>query len=232
MLFNTRFFLLIFLLLTGFNARAITISPFDVRYHVYRGDIHVANTQFSLTKQQFEWVWFMRTSPRGMYSWLTRKKPFAETRMQETEQDIQLLLEKTGNYPEKQAKRNSWFDHVNKKVYSMNGRVIRKLDLTENVYNYHSVHLLYPQMLEKDSLQMTINFYKRGKLLESTLILQKHIELPAKSGKMIVDKVTQTFKDSNKKMVYYYQGKTLAPLKIEQITPGKDKSVMWRIDSK
>ncbi|MBT3204608.1 MAG: DUF3108 domain-containing protein [Gammaproteobacteria bacterium] len=229
--FNFHHFLLIALLLAGFNVQALELNPFNARYHVYRGNTHVAISKFSLKKQKSEWVWRMKTGPRGIYSWLTRKKPFAETRMQETGRDIQLLLETTGDYPKKPAKQSTWFDHVNNKIYSMKGKNISQLKLPENTYNYHSVHLLHPLMLENNEQKMDINFYKRGELLKSTVTLEKQIELPAKKGKTIVDKLTQTFKGSSKKMVYYYKGKTLAPLKIEQIKPGKDKSVMWRIDS-
>ena len=226
-----HFFLLIFLLLPGVNAQALTLTPFDVNYHVYRGDIHVANSQLSLKKKQSEWVWLMKTRPRGIYSWLTRKKPFAETRLQDNGQEFPILLEKTGDYPKKPAKRNTWFDHANQTIYSMNGKQISQIDLPENVYNYHSIHLVYPLMLEQDTPQISVNFYKRGKLLETTLTLEKQVELASKKNSMIVDKVTQTFKNSNKKMIYYYQGDSLAPLKIEQIKPGKDSSVMWRVDS-
>ncbi len=231
MLAKTRYLLLTALLLTGFNVQAIELSPFDARYFVYRGNTHVAISKFTLKKHRSEWVWRMNTGPRGIYSWLTPKKPFAETRMQETGKDTQLLLEITGDYPKKPAKRNTWFDHTNKKIYSMKGQEIKQLKLPEDTYNYHSVHLLHPRMLADNNLKMDINFFKRGKLLKSTLILEKQIELPVKKGKMVVDKITQTFKDSGKKLIYYYHGDTLAPLKIEHIKPGKDKSVMWRMDS-
>ena len=215
----------------GFNVEAFTTTPFSARYHVYRGDIHVANSQFKLTKERSEWVWFMQTQPRGIYSWITRKKPFAETRMQKSGQTIQLLLERTGDYPKKAAKRNTWFDHANNTIYSMNGQQISKLEMPQDTYNYHSIHLLHPQMLEQDIQQITANFYKRGKLQETYLTLEKQVKLPSKKESFVVDKVVQTFKDSNQKMIYYYQGNDLAPLKIEQIKPGKDSSVMWRIDN-
>jgi len=231
MLVNTRYLLLIALLLTGFNVQAIELSPFDARYFVYRGNTHVAISHFILKKHQSEWIWRMDTGPRSIYSWLTPKKPFAETRMQEVRGETLLLLESTGDYPKKPAKRNSWFDHTHKKIYSMKGQVIKQLKLPENTYNYHSVHLMHPRMLANNSLKEEINFFKRGKLLKSTLILEKKLELPVKKGKMVVDKITQTFEGSGKKLVYYYQGETLAPLKIEHTKPGKDKSVMWRIDS-
>ncbi len=226
---NHHYLLLFFLLLTGFNAHALKLTPFDASYKVYRGNTYVANSQFALKKQNSEWVWQMKTEPRGIYSWLTRKKPYTETRMQKIGQDIQLLLISSGDYPKKPVKQSTWFDHQHKKIYRKKGKKISQLKLTDPIYNYQSIHLLHPQMLEQNESAIDINFYKKGKLLKSTLTLQKQVELPSKKGKIIVDKITQTFKKSKNKMIYYYQGETLAPLKIEQIKPGKDKSVMWRV---
>lgn len=232
MISSYRLILVIVLLLIAVNAQAFNLQPFQARYHVYRGNTYVANSDFSLQPEKSEWVWKMKAKPRGIYSWLTRKKPFAETRMQKNQQQIQLLLERTGDYPDKPAKKNTWFDHQNKIIYSMNKQKISKLNLPHDIYNYHSVHLLYPQMLENNETRHTIHFYKSGKVLESTLVLEKQVELDSKKDKMVVDKVTQSFKKSKKKLIYYYQGNTLAPLKIEQINPGKDSSIMWRVSIK
>ncbi len=195
------------------------------------GNMYVAKSYFTFNKENSEWVWIMKTRPRGIYSWLTSKEPFAETRLQEKQSEIQLLLERTGDYPDKPADRNTWFDHQNKKIYSMNKQEISVLDLKDNVYNYHSVHLLHPLLVEQNLSEKKIQFYKRGKLIESTLKLEKQVEITVEKKKMIADKITQTFKDSKNILIYYYQGPTLAPLKIEQIKPGKDNSIMWRVDS-
>jgi hypothetical protein len=220
-------------LLTTFNSLAQqSIEPFEARYHVYRGDTHVANSKLSLNKQNGEWVWFMNTEPRGIYSWLTKKQPFTETRMQNTPSGLQLLLENSGDYLDKPPQQSDWFDYTNRIIYHMKEGSISQIKLPDNVYNYQSVHTLYPQMLSQNKLQLSINFYRKGEITKSTLTLERDLPIPDKSGTIKVDKITQTFDQSDKQMIYYYQGESIAPLKIEQIKRGKDSSVMWRVGLK
>ncbi len=227
---SIRPLLLAFALFASQGVQAQDIEAFDVRYHVYRGDMHVANSQFSLSRHNDSWIWSMKTAPRSIYRWLTHKKPYAETHTLSRRNDFQLLLEHTGDYPEQPPTQSSWFDHTNQTIYFMHGSDISQMALPENTYNYHSVHLLYPLMREQNRSQMTINFYREGKLNESTLILEKQQPLDPKSPQTMVDRVTQSFAGSAKKMIYSYQPGNLAPLKIEQIKPGKDINVMRRAD--
>jgi hypothetical protein len=223
-----RFSLLFIAVFFSLTALAQDIKPFKAEYKVFRGNSYIADSKLTLKKQQGEWIWRIDTKARGIYKWLTRKKPYIETRMQEIDHKLKLLLESSGDYPDKLPKWSSWFDHLGKFIYSMKGNKIKKQKLPEDVYNFHSIHLLYPQMMQHNEQQKTVNFFKKGKLLKSTLILEKNVELSNKKQHTVVDKLTQKFDGSKKYFIYYYKGKTLAPLKIEQINPGKDSSVMWR----
>ena len=222
---------LLLVLLASFNSHAVSIEPFEARYHVYRADSHVANSKMSLKKENAEWVWSMHTEPRGMYSWLTKKRPFSKTHLQSTPSGLQLLLEQSGDHAQKPAQESSWFDYTHLIIYHMKGTTIDQIKLPGEVYNYHSVHTLYPLMLEQQTTSLKINFYRNGSISTSTLTLEKEIEIPERKSTIKVDKVTQKFDRSDKQMIYYYQGETLAPLKIEQIKPGKDSSVMWRVSA-
>ncbi len=221
------FFIAVFFSVTTL---AQDIKPFKAEYKVFRGNSYIANSKLSLQNQQGEWIWRIDTKARGIYKWLTRKKPYIETRMQKIGRKLELLLESSGDYPDKLPKWSSWFDHSGKLIYSMKNGKIKKQKLPEDVYNFHSIHLLYPQMLQRNEQQKTVNFFKNGKLLKSTLILEKNVELSNKKQRMVVDKLIQKFSGSKKYFIYYYRGDTLAPLKIEQINPGKGTSVMWRQD--
>ncbi len=213
---------------------AAELAPFDAEYKVFRGNSYIADSQMSLKKKQGEWVWRMDTEARGLYKWLTRKKPFIETRLQPIDGELKLLLENSGDYPDKPATHSSWFDYRDQRIYSMKGTKIKKMKLPKNIYNLHSIHLLYPQMLEQQQNEKTVNFFKSGNVNKSTLNLQTGVRLKSdkKFGKedIRVDKMTQKFAGEKKYFIYYYQGDTLAPLKIEQVNPGKDSSVMWRQD--
>jgi len=231
---RTKSTLILFIttLFITFSSAAQSIEPFEARYHVYRGDTHVANSKLSLHRQNGEWVWFMNTEPRGIYSWLTKKQPFTETRMQNSPTGLQLLLENSGEYQNKPPQQSDWFDYTTRIIYHMKDGNISQIKLPDDVYNYQSVHTLYPQMLSQHKLQLPINFYRNGAVTKSTLTLEKAFPIPDKSGTIKVDKITQTFDQSDKQMIYYYQGGSIAPLKIEQIKRGKDSSVMWRVDLK
>ena len=225
---RARFTTFALLLLLGLSVQAQDIIPFEADYKVFRGNSYIADSRLTLKNEQGEWIWRMDTKARGIYKWLTRKRPFIETRMQQIGHKLRLLLEKSGDYPDKRPKWSSWFDHDSKLIYSMKGDKTKKQALPENVYNFHSIHLLYPQMRQQNEARKTVNFFKKGKLVESTLTLEKDVELKDRKKHLQVDKLTQKFSGSKKYFIYYYHGNALAPLKIEQINPGKDSSVMWR----
>lgn len=226
---NYRTVLPLLIIFFSLNVQALSLQPFEADYQVYRNDSYVANAHFSLKKKKGEWLWYMKTRPIGIYSWLTRKRPFAESHMQETSLGPRLFLLHSGDYSKKPPKTSSWFDYRRKTIYYMKGEKISQIELPETVYDYHSVHLLHPHMLSTGQLQTGINFYKKGKLLKSTLTLEKDLKISVEQSSKTVDKITQTFENSPKKMIYYYQGDTLAPLKIESLKPGKEKVIMWRV---
>lgn len=223
---------LLLLLLLSQNGNAQDLKSFKAKYNVYRGDSLVANAQFNLQLQNGVWAWTMKTKPTGLYRWLTRKRPFAQTQMQDSAEGIRILLQHKGDYSEKPPRESSWFDYASKTIYYKKGEKIKQLELPDNIYDYHSIHLIYPMMLENNLSQTNVNFYKRGKLLKSTLSLEKQVEIPHKSSILMVDKIAQNFENSGRKIIYYYQGDTLAPVKIEQIKKGENTSVMWRMSIK
>jgi len=89
------------------------------------------------------------------------------------------------------------------------------------------VHLLYERMKHLSQQQLTINFYKKGRIYESTLILEFDVPIAHESKSYRVDKITQSLQ-GERAMVYYYLGHSLAPLKIERIKDNQIQSVMWR----
>lgn len=217
------------LLFFSLQLQALEARPFDAKYKVYLGEHYIADSRFSLKNIQGEWIWRIDTHARGIYKLFTHKKPYIETRMQVIDQALKLLLEYSGDYPSKPPKQSSWFDYTGKLIYSMQGDNIKTLKLPDKIYNFHSIHLLYPEMLKQGIDEMTVDFFKKGTLLKTTLKLEKNVPVSNRGKTIIADKVTQTFEGSNKYFIYYYSPDTLAPLIIEQIKPGKEKTVMRRV---
>lgn len=232
-LYSTRYKCIVFILLLlvqGSLLAADNLQAFKAKYDVYRHDQHVANTLFYLRYKNDVWTWHMSTSPEGLFKWLTKKIPFIETRMSKTTNGYQLTQIASGDYRDKPAHENTWFDHADRLIYFTDSRKVQnnRLPLPDDVHSYHDIHLLYAKMKQSGQTSMDIHFYKTGTVLESTLTLEPQIEIPYQSGKITVDKMTQTAVDSDKKMIYYYQGHPLAPLKIEQYKDGEAGTMMWR----
>ena len=219
------------LLLLHASSQAQTLQPFDAQYAFYRGGNHVADASFSLAQQNTLWLWTLKTRPIGFYRLLTRKRPYAETLMQQTDDGPRLLLEQSGDYEDKPAKQGSYFDVDQGKLYYSQGDKATRMTLPDNLYNYHSIHLLYAQMRDQQLEQIEVNFYDKGELARATLTLERNVEVSLGDDSRTADRVTQRNQGSKKYMVYYYDQKSPAPLVIERIRPGKDSSMMWRVDS-
>ena len=216
------------LLLMSSQGFAITLTPFTAQYEVYRNNSKVGLADFQLKQENGIWYWDMKTRVTGFYRFLTRKRPFTRTQLQVINNQPQLLIEQSGDYPDKPAKHTAWFDFNSKTLYSMKESNVTTVDLPEKVYNYHSVHLIYPLMLQQELLQIKINFYRKGGLTPSVLTLERQVQTEHNSQTITVDRITQQFENSNKTMIYDFQRDSLAPLRIEQIRPGKDTTLMIR----
>lgn len=222
--------LLPWLLLVNASLQAQTIQPFDAQYEVYRGGSHIADASFTLVQRNDLWIWTLKTRPIGFYRLLTRKKPYAETRLQQTEQGPRLLLEQSGDYEDRPAEQSSYFDIDQQRLYYSEGNKAISQEMPAPLYNYHSIHLLYQQMREQQLRQIEVDFYDKGKPGRATLTLEPDMQVSLGDDTRIADRVTQRNQGSKKHMVYYYDRKSLAPLVIERIKPDKGSSMMWRVD--
>lgn len=172
----------------------------------------------------------MQSEPHGMYRWLTRKKPFTETRVTTTPTGLRLSQLSSGDYAEKPPTQSSWFDPNSGRIFYANSKKGngKQLDLPDNLYSHHDVHLLYEKMRQSNQQRLIINFYNKGRVYESTLLLELDILIEHESKSYRADKITQSLHGENKTMVYYYLGHSLAPLKIERMKDNQVHSIMWR----
>lgn len=214
------------------QASAFELKAFDTRYTVFRGESRVGEARFTLRRENGLWIWNMTTRPKGLYRFLTSKKPFQRTIMASIVgfDDWRLSLEESGSYPDKPAKKVSWFDYDSGTIYHRRKSKHKTLSLDTPVFNYHSVHLLYADMIEQEVNAQKINLFHAGKLGKADLTLQRGVTLKGADKNFTVDQLIVQPEGSDKTITYYYRGDTLAPLKIEHREPDQDVSVMWRID--
>jgi hypothetical protein len=220
------------LLLLSAALSADELKPFNASYMIYRNEQHVADASFTLQKTNDLWIWRMQTTPRGIYKWLTRKRPFIETQMRQGNDSApQLLIEVGGDYPEMAPQRAIWFDQDHQMVYYSDKKKQRQLPFKTPLYNYHSINLLYQQMKRDGDSELEIDFFKGGDLKKSRVTLETGLELRDGDSIFKVDKLAQTFEDSKDSIQYFYQNGAIPPLKIVQFK-SDNVSVMWRSDEK
>ncbi len=221
--------LALLLLLISLQSGAFDVQPFSAEYHLYRGENHIGNTLIRLDYDDGIWIWYTETRPVGFYRLFTNKTPFAETRMRPASNRLKLSQQRIGDNPQQAAEEKTWFDQQRGLIFYNKKKKVRQLKMPDEVYDYLSIHLLHRQMAEAGLAEKDIVFYKNGKLADSHTRLDRHLELIRDGNKLKVDRLTQSFDGSGKKMIYYYQQDSLAPLKIEQLDPDKSNKVMWRI---
>ena len=162
----TRLVLIAILSLLGTQVSAFELKAFDTRYSVFRGESRVGEARFTLRSKNGLWIWNMTTRPKGLYRFLTSKKPFDRTVMAPINglDDWRISLEETGSYSDKPPKKVSWFDYDSDTIYHRRKSKYKTLNLKTPVFNYHSIHLLYTDMLEQDTGKLDINLFHAGKL--------------------------------------------------------------------
>jgi hypothetical protein len=170
----------------------------------------------------------MQTEPRGLYKWLTRKTPFSETLMMPAGDELRLLLELVGDYKKQPPEQKTWFDQKGQSIYYSRKNKQKQYPLPAELYTVDSIHLLHRRMQAQGVKQLDINFYKKGKLFNSRILLETNVEEQGLNGLIEVDKMTQQLDNTDYRIIYFYTLDTLAPLKIEQIKTNGNSTLMWR----
>ncbi len=203
------------------------LQAYEARYSLMRNGQQVGETRFRLQPVHGQWRWSMHSKPKGLFRWLTRKKPFAETWLAQTDLGWQPIIELTGDDPDRGARRATWIDHEQGRLYYASHKTQKQLAFSAPVYNYHSIHLLYRDMKDKGASERIIRFYRKGRIVDARVRLDTNVRLRTAAGPLQVDRLSQQLANSKRRMLYFYDGYDLAPRKIEQIDED-DNSVMWR----
>ncbi len=224
--------LILLLLLATPVVRALDIIPFDHEYRIYRGETPIAKARMRLYSENDYWIWSLTSEPVGWLRLLTHKRPFTETWLRTRNGEPQLILTRSGDHVDKPAERSTWFDDQRNRLYYAKGNTTRQLDFEQPPLDVLSIHLLYPRLLAVPDHRIEIPFYKKGRIKRSQLVLEPGVELRSGDRTLILDRITQTLEDSDRRMVYYYLPGDIAPVKIEQYKGKTMKTVMWRQDVK
>lgn len=217
------------LLLTGSGVTNAEppLHEFSASYDLYHGDRHVAITEFRLEQVDDHWQWSSLTRPHGMYAWFVRKRPLTRTRFDRHEGRLRLyeivITDARENRPEESAR----FDWERGEMRVERKGKQRTVQLGGEVFDYQTVHLLTAIMQQRGQQRATIDFYRKGKLVESSIEYQG-LERIAVDGKPLNASVFRQLVDrSDATIRYYYDpANPLLPLRIETSEPGEKPALL------
>ena len=197
-------------------ATEVPLQAFSASYDLYRGSLHVGTAELSLAPSDKQWRWQLSTRARGIYSLLTRKKPYSETAFKLEHGSIRLQSIEISDGKDGEKRESARFDWQTGQVKTMRKGKQGQLPLSAEVYDYQSVHLLAAAMQLRDSEEETVDFYRKGKIVKSTLsytgeeiIKVGDNQIRARAYRQVVDRSSTVLR-------YFYRAEQpLAPVFIE-----------------
>ena len=202
-------------------------KPFTATYTLYKGDSVVGNADLSLKSSEGSISWQLETEPKGLYSLLTSKKPFLESVMQANATEYSLVSIFISLGRNEEAQETATFDWQAKHgAFERKGKQ-KTATLKNAVYDYLSIHWLSAQMTLNSGTKTEFDFYRKGKLLRSTLALTSQTQLELNENTVSVLCYHQRFDKSSRQYEFCYsRDNPFMPLKIIKIKSGKKPSVL------
>lgn len=225
-LFSTLSWLLL-LACAGASANEPPLHAFSASYDLYKGGRHVGITELRLERVDDHWQWSSLTRPRGVYAWFVRKRPVTRTRFGHHAGRLRLHEIVIADARRDEPEESAHFDWERGEMRVERKGKRRKLDLDDEVYDYQTVHLLAAGMQQRGQQQATIEFYRKGKLVESSIEYrgQERIEFDGKPLSASV--FQQVVERSDATIRYYYDpANPLRPLRIETSEPGEKPALL------
>jgi len=219
--------LLVLSLIPAAYAADVPLRPFSARYELHRGRLHIANTRLKLERSGELWRWSSHTVARGVYAWFSRKQPYTETSFSQTDSEFRLSEILITDARNKKYAESARFDWVKGEMEVSRKGKLWQLPLQAGVYDYQSIHLLAATMGQQQMEKMTVDFYRKGKLVESSLVYLGQQNLDINGQTLSANVYQQKVVKSGLRIKYYYDAENpLLPLRIEKLESGEKPAVL------
>ncbi len=230
---RNRLYLILNLLILGLVqfpsdlAADVPLREFTASYDLFRGDLRVGVSELSLERLGDLWRWRMKTSARGLVSIFIDKRPRSETTFIQINDEIRLRQILITDDNDKNKLESASFDWDRRIVEVLRKGKQKKIPFATGVYDYHSIHLLAASMQLQQVQKTTVDFYRKGRLVKSTVIFRGE-ESIAINDEFIKAKIyQQMIAKSNSKTKYYYDANNpLLPLRIEKLKTGEKPIIL------
>lgn len=208
-------------------ASDLSLTPFKASYDLHKGKRYIAITELKLTADGDNWRWSSLTTARGIYAWFTRKRPYTETSFSHADNELRLSEILIADAGKRKQQETAKFDWQKGQLQVLRKGKRKRVPLSGTVYDYQSIHLLAALMRRRQLTEATVEFYRKGKLVESSLIYNGRQALELNGKSMDAEVYQQSITGSDSEITYYYDAaKPLPPLRIEQREPGKKPAIL------
>lgn len=220
---------IIFIILLLFSSIANAFEPtaFKAQYAVFKGGLHLANSEITLDRSNNYWRWSMTSKARSVYQLFSDSQPHTETIFSLKPIGAKLYNILITDQKDRDQFESVRFDWTTKTVDIQRKGKHKIESFPGPVYDYNSIHFLIAQMQNEGLVNTTFTFYRKGKLIESNL------QFKGESKVEINEKFIKTYRyqqklESSKSVITYDYGldNPIIPIRIERIHPNKKSSIM------
>lgn len=208
-------------------AEEVAITPYQASYKFYKNGLQIAKSNLSLEQSGRFWRWRLSSSPNGVYKLFTDKNPYSETTFSLLDGRYRIhniLLADEGDDKRYETARFNWNSHQ-VDIQRKGKRHIE--NLPDQVYDFHTIHLLIARMMKDGTQQVKFKFYRKGEVLDAKLVQAGKDMLEIDDLKIGTSVFHQTIDDQKTSSKYYYgPDNRLLPLKIESINSKGKTSIM------
>ncbi|MCP4430040.1 MAG: DUF3108 domain-containing protein [Gammaproteobacteria bacterium] len=204
-----------------------SLSAFRASYNLFRNDKQVGESFLHIEKGNNRLSMQMITKPSGLYALITNLQPVTETTLIRAKGDFRLSTIRIFTNLNENPQEVVELDWQKDLLTSNRKSKQYQLPLTEEVYDYLSIHWLAAQMSLADADLYQLKFYRKGKLSTSTLLRSGTETLEINGKKIQATVFEQSFKGSSRHFKYHYDRQNpWLPLRIERTKKGKKTTVL------
>lgn len=200
----------------GAMAAEVPLRAFTASYDLSMSGMKLGTSELTLEPREQMWRWRLTTRPSGLVSMFTSKKPYSETTFIQDRDQMHLLQIVISDENDSKNLESASFDWGSRQMQVLRKGKHSSVTLTNDVYDYQSIHLLATAMQLQQLTEAIFTFYRKGKLVESRLVFRGQSSVKVGDSNTDANIFVQTISGSKTTVKYSYDLQNpLLPLLIE-----------------
>ncbi len=219
--------LTLLLLALAAPAQAVDLRAYKAKYRFYQGGMYLANSSLELARNGEHWHWRMAVKARGIYALFTDKEPLTETLFMTDTNDLRLHRITVSDADSGKSSESASFNWSAGELEVHRKGKRRTMPLADGVYDQQTIHWLAASMLANKQENRTVNFYRKGKLVDAILSYERPGNVDIEGKKYAAHVFSQrTRRGKSRLYIYYDAANPLLPLRIEKLESGETPAVL------